>query len=391
MSSMMPDWSQLTVELLSLISKNLEDYGFDVVHARSVCRSWRSLFPFPSCLLRQSFSLPSFTDFPLESKDLCTLKKVPLFLFRLRAPDADVTLPSQYFLGGIGRDESEDHMELPSPLQCSVKVKIRGSEPTLINILDYQIIPLGYLYRMIGWEERRRSYRGVAFLPLNKEGQGREFVVLLNYSKVLLVLKSAEMRWKRLTNVPDYQCMELVTFRGKFYAAFLTGKIVVIDPYSLEVTPLMPSQPLHSIDYLIPSGNDDLFLVEHFNPIPDADVLDFSRFTCRVSRLDEETGTWVVVSDLIDRVLFIGGHFGNVCCSAKELPDGCGVSGNSILFTNEPGNVTFAYKYGVHTGRAEDDLNIWRFSREKRVTILSTYPVVALRLECQAENLALDI
>ncbi|KAG7567860.1 hypothetical protein ISN45_Aa04g006980 [Arabidopsis thaliana x Arabidopsis arenosa] len=329
MSSKMPDWSQLPVELLSLISKSLEDNCFDVIHARSVCRSWRSLFPFPSCLLRPSYSLPSFADYPRQNKDLCTLKKVPLFLFRLRAPRVDVAVPSEYYLGGIGRDESEDHMERPTPLQCSVKMKhSRLSDSSS-----------GYQYRMIGWDpkERRRYYR-------------------------------------------DYQCMELVTFRGKFYAAFLTGKIVVIDPYSLEVTPLMPSQPLRSIDYLIPSGNDDLFLVEHFNPIPDADVLDFSRFTCRVSRLDEETGTWVVVSDLIDRVLFIGGHFGNVCCSAKELPDGCGVSRNSILFTNEPGNVTFAYKYGVHTGRAEDDLNIWRFSREKRVTILSTYPVVALRL-----------
>ncbi|KAG7567611.1 F-box domain [Arabidopsis thaliana x Arabidopsis arenosa] len=384
MSSKMPDWSQLPVELLHLIPKNLEDedYCFDVVHARSVFRSWRSLFPFPSYLLRQSYSLPSFADFPLENKDLCTLKKVPLFLFRLRAPPASAALLSKYFLGGIGRDESEDHMELQSPLQCSVKVKIRGSEPTLINILDYQIIPLGYQYRMIGSDHEKwiKYFRGVVFLPLNKEGEGGEFVVLLNYSDILLVLTSAEMRWKRLTNVPDYQCMDLVTFRGRFYAAFLTGKIVVIDPYSLEVTPLMPLQPLRSSDHLIPSGNDELFLVEHFNPFPEADELDFSKLACRVSRLDEEAGKWVEVSDLGDRVLFIG-HFGNVCCSAKELPDGCGVSGNSILFTNI-GNVTFAYKYGVQTGRAEDVFNTWRSSTQNRVTILSTSPVLALRLEC---------
>lgn len=45
-----------------------------------------------------------------------------------------------------------------------------------------------------------------------------------------------------------------------------------------------------------------------------------------------------------ETVLFIG-HLGNVSCSAKELPHGGGVSGNSIVFTNEPGNVTFSYKY----------------------------------------------
>ncbi|KAG7567858.1 F-box domain [Arabidopsis thaliana x Arabidopsis arenosa] len=123
-SSIMPNWSQLPDELLNLIFKNLEDYCFDVLHARSVCRSWRSTFPFPCCLLRPSYSLPTFADFPFVIEDLCTLEKVPLFLFRLRAPAASTALLSEYFLGGIGRDESEDHMELPSPLQCSVRVKI---------------------------------------------------------------------------------------------------------------------------------------------------------------------------------------------------------------------------------------------------------------------------
>ncbi|KAG7567857.1 Reverse transcriptase domain [Arabidopsis thaliana x Arabidopsis arenosa] len=133
----------------------------------------------------------------------------------------------------------------------------------------------------------------------------------------------------------------------------------------------------HPGNYLIPSGNDEFFLVEKFNPIPDADILDFNQFTCRVSRLDEEAGTWVVVSDLETVFCFLVDTWE---MSAEELPDGCGVSGNSILFTIELGNVTFAYKYGVHTGRVEDELNIWRFSREKRVTILSKSPMVALRL-----------
>ncbi|EOA27268.1 hypothetical protein CARUB_v10023388mg [Capsella rubella] len=390
---MMPDWSQLPNELLPLISKKLEldDYCFDVVHARSVCRSWRSSFPFPSCMLRPSYSLPSFVDFPLENKELCTLKKVPLFLFRVRGPAASAALQCEYLLGGIGQDESDYRLALSSPLQCSVKVNARGIDPTLVNVLDYQVVPMGYQYRIVGWDPERwiGYYRGVVFLPLNKDGEGQEeFIVILNYSKVLLVLTSAEMRWKRLTTVPNYQCTDLVTFRGRFYAVFLTGEIVVIDPYSLEATPLMPSQPLRSVNHLVPSGDDELYLVENFNPIPDADELDFNRFTCRVSRLDEEAGVWVVVSDLGGRVLFPE-HFGNVSCSAKEFPDGCGVSGNSILFTNE-GNVTFAYKYGVHTGRAEDELNIWRFSGEKRVTILSTSPTVALRVEDHSENLALD-
>ncbi|CAH8263422.1 unnamed protein product, partial [Arabidopsis lyrata] len=147
------------------------------------------------------------------------------------------------------------------------------------------------------------------------------------------------MKWKRLENVPYAICSDLVTFRGRFYASFLSRNTFLIDPYSLEVTLLMPS-PQKPLNYRVAFGNDELFLVEV--TIPNFDVIDFSRFTCIVSRLDEEGGKWVEVTDLGNHVFFIG-HFGNVSCSAKELPDGCGLSGNSILFTNEP---IYAYKYG---------------------------------------------
>ncbi|CAL9233769.1 unnamed protein product [Arabidopsis halleri] len=371
-TSIMPDWSQLPEELLHLISKNLENYCFDVVHARSVCTSWRSAFPFPSSLLRPSYPLPSLSLYPSKSKDLCTLEKVPfkelctiekvpLFLFRVRAPHGDA---AEYFIGGIGRDESDDHLELPSPLQCSVKVKIPGTEPTLMNILDCQILSLGHQYRMIGCIPK--DCGGVSFLPLNKEG---EFVVLiLNCTNVWLVLRSAEMRWMELKELSTAACRELFTFRGRFYASFFNGDKFVIDPSSLEATPLTPH---NESNFLVPSGNDELFLVKTDFP------------TCRVSRLDEEAGKWVEVSDLGDRVLFIGGHQGNFCCSAKELPQGCGLTGNSILFTLGRRNVTFPYKYGVHnTGNAEDDINCWRSSMENRVMILNKYsPVLAFQVE----------
>ncbi|XP_019098401.1 PREDICTED: F-box/kelch-repeat protein At1g64840-like, partial [Camelina sativa] len=311
-SSIMSDWSQLPEELLYLISTHLEEENcFDVVHARSVCTSWRSAFPFPSSLLWPSYSLPSFGKFPLESKDLCTLQKIPLFLFRVKTPlDSDA---AEYFLGGIGRDESEEnHMELlPSLLQCSVKVKIPGSDPTLLNMLDCQIIPLGHQYRMIGW-----NLSSMAILPLNKEDKRGQFVVLLNTSRYLLVLTSVEMRWKRLEGVPTSYCTGLITFKGRFYANFLSKQIVVIDPYSLEVTLLFPS-PQEIAPYLVLSGNDELFLVEvRFPPFG---VSDISRFTCRVCRLDEEAGTWAEVNDLGDCVFFIC-QLGNVSISAKELP-----------------------------------------------------------------------
>ncbi|XP_048633677.1 F-box/kelch-repeat protein At1g64840 isoform X2 [Brassica napus] len=75
-SSMVPDWTQLPEELLHIIKDKLE-HCFNVIHARSVCTSWRSTFPFPHSLLCPSYSLPAFGDFPYVSKGLCTLEKVP--------------------------------------------------------------------------------------------------------------------------------------------------------------------------------------------------------------------------------------------------------------------------------------------------------------------------
>ncbi|KAL1207152.1 F-box/kelch-repeat protein [Cardamine amara subsp. amara] len=356
---MMPGWSQLPEELLHLISTHLENC-FDVVHARSVCSSWRSSFPLPSSLLCESYSLPAFADFPHEREGLCTLKKVPLFLFRVRAPPTATA--AEFLMGGIGRDESEDHMELLSPLQCSVKVKIPGSDPTLINMLDCQILPLGHQYRIIGCNPK--DYSSVAFLSLGEGG----FVVLLKYDINLLVLTSAEMRWKRLHIVPSSLCWSLVTFRGRFYATLLSREIVVIDPYSLEVTLLLPSPK----NYLVPSGNDELFLVQLTTPIG---VLGIGHLTCRVSRLDEEVGKCVEVTDLGDRVLFIGGQLGTFSCSAHA----CGLTGNSILFINLPHDATYLYKY---TGNAEDHLNCWRSSRETpQMKLETSFPVIALRAQ----------
>ena len=76
---MLLDWSLLPEELLQIVTKNVENC-FDVVHAWSVCNSWRSTFPFPSCLLRPSYSLPTYDDFTLESKD-CDTGKVLQFLY----------------------------------------------------------------------------------------------------------------------------------------------------------------------------------------------------------------------------------------------------------------------------------------------------------------------
>ncbi|CAA7032990.1 unnamed protein product [Microthlaspi erraticum] len=252
-----------------------------------------------------------------------------------------------------------------------------------MNILDCQILSLGHQYRLKNWnpDAVETSITSVAFVPLNTEGGG-EFGVLLYFKGDLLVLTTrAEMKWKLLENVPRKSCMSLATFRGRFYASFFYGRTVVIDPYSLDVTLLIHSELEGFYKHLVPSGNDELFLVDELLTIPAA---------CRVSRLDEENGKWVEVTDVGGRVLFIDQELGNVCCSAKELPDCCGLSGNSIVITGEPENVANTFKY---EGIEEYELKFWTVSRERRVTVLSTSPAVALRVElghCLASFLGKD-
>lgn len=377
------DWSNLPEELLRIISAKVEEF-FDIIHARSVCRPWRSIFPFPSSPLRTTYSLPSFDKFPRRGRGgFCTLERFHAFLFRVHSPDDD-TLPSQFFVGGIGPDKSVDQMDLPNPIQCTVKTKIGDSAPTFLNTADCQIVPLGYRCRMVGYDPNSlaTSYGGAAILPRNEE-KG-EFIVLISYAHHILALTSTDMRWVRVDNTSRADCKDIVTFRGKFYAVFINGDVSAIDPYTLETKPLTPPEIVGCgrCNYLVPYGDDELYLVERI--IVRNSVLSFTKLACRVSVLDEEAGEWVVVSDLGDRVLLIGqpgNSSGNSSCSAKKLPDGCGVSGSSMLFINEIFDVTYPYKYGVDTGNPEDDLNVWRCSRETRVTILNKSPMVALRIE----------
>ncbi|KAG7637262.1 hypothetical protein ISN45_At02g018180 [Arabidopsis thaliana x Arabidopsis arenosa] len=313
-SSITPDWSELPEELLL----------------------WRSTFPL-SPLLRPSYSLPSFNEFPSESKNMCTLEKVPKFLF-IRVPSPDI---------------ADD--QLSDALQCLVNVKIPASIPK-------KIIPLGHKYRMIGWE-----YNRATFLRLDKEGRRGEFVVLLEVSDTLLVLTSAEMRWKQLENVPYTICVDIVTFRGRFYALFLSGQIVVIDPYSLEVTLLLSSpQDPRELRSLVPYGKDELFLVEVI--IPNDVVIDFSRLARRVRRVDEKAGKWVEVGDLGDCVLLLG----NLSCSAKEFPRGFGLTENAVLFGDQSGNAFLYYKQSAVKdlkGESCDDTQPF-------------FPVMALHEDC---------
>ena len=86
----------------------------------------------------------------------------------------------------------------------------------------------------------------------------------------------------RLQRLSDATCDDLVTFSGRFYAIFLNGDVFAFDPHFLELTPLKPLELLNccSCNSLVPSGDDELFLVEKIIP-PNGGRLYLSRLTLR--------------------------------------------------------------------------------------------------------------
>ncbi|CAH8342864.1 unnamed protein product [Eruca vesicaria subsp. sativa] len=316
---MIPDWTKLHKELLQIISGKMN--CFDVVHARSVSTLWRSTFSFPPSLLCSSYSLPTY---PVEKQGLCSLQKIPFVLVIVPALTDDVDeSSSECFMGLVGRDESADYMEVPSPLQCSLRVKMAKSDPTLMNMIGSQILSLGH-------QER---------------GEGRgEFVVLPSFLGTLFVLTSAKRKWVRLRGVPSSPCTALVTFRGRFYASFLGKDIYVIHPYSLVAVRLIRPNFIEGSNHLITAGADELFLVKKSTP-------NTGPVTCRVSR------------------------------QANQLPDGCGVTGNSILFPKRAGDETYFYEYGLPEVPKENVVAEWRSSRERRVKFLDSQGAYAFCVE----------
>nr|AAT68353.1 hypothetical protein At2g24255 [Arabidopsis thaliana] len=325
-SSITPDWSELPEELLYL----------------EVSRG--QLFRCCSCSL-----CLQLVAIHISFVSLVTPKLLSSLVQRIPFRKQKHVHPRE----GPSPDIADD--QLSDALQCLVNVKIPASIPK-------KIIPLGHKYRMIGWE-----YNRATFLRLDKEGRRGEFVVLLEVSDTLLVLTSAEMRWKQLENVPYTICVDIVTFRGRFYAPFLSGQIVVIDPYSLEVTLLLSSpQDPRELRSLAPYGKDELFLVEVI--IPNDVVIDFSRLARRVRRVDEKAGKWVEVGDLGDCVLLLG----NLSCSAKEFPRGFGLTENAVLFGDQSGNAFLYYKQSAVKdlkGESCDDTQPF-------------FPVMALHEDC---------
>ncbi|KAF2574793.1 hypothetical protein F2Q70_00000908 [Brassica cretica] len=164
----------------------------------------------------------------------------------------------------------------------------------VLNTLSSQIIPLGHNY-MINFNAittmryrtmRRNFLEKVAFLPLDSE-DGGDFTLVAG-----------------------------------------VGRVFVIEP-SLEVSEIHSVTQAHECywEALVVSGDDELLLVQRFSPGEDHD--EHVRTWFRIFRLEEENQRrWVRVSDLVERVVFLGINW-NFCYLAKEVP---GVKGNCVMF-----------------------------------------------------------
>ncbi|KAL1204484.1 putative F-box protein [Cardamine amara subsp. amara] len=325
----MADWSFLPKDLLERISDRFETY-FEIVHFRSVCGSWRSAIPKPSYRrgLGVESLLPIFNhNSRFEGETHCELKKIPAFLLRFKTP-----FGADYLFVGMSQSKS-CKQKLLSPLTDSGLASKYG---IILNTLSSQIIPLGYYYKInfnaLTTNRSRTSLQSystrAAFLPLGGEN-GTDFAVIAGVLGDLMIYKSCDKRWTKIEGrFQSYR--DMVSFRGKFYVVDTSGRghVFVIEP-SLEISEIQAvTQSLECFHERLVVSGGELLLVQRITPGKFGH--EYMHTWCRLFRLEDKEGQrrWVQISDLEDRVLFLGIDW-NLCYSAEEL---LGMKGNCVVF-----------------------------------------------------------
>ncbi|KAJ4835840.1 hypothetical protein Tsubulata_035333 [Turnera subulata] len=309
-----PDWSDLPTELLQEIAGCLRSSRLDIIRFRSVCGSWRSsAAPY----------LPSRHDFT----HYITVYSIQPF------SDAGAT---PWFPGILHSDTGKGFiMDLLSKNTGDIFGKeTAGSLPKVLNLQDFRVeeIRKVYVLKTSGIQLTKVVVSGITFLTIDFRGK-------------LLVLRWIDGRLSVITIIMKEEDFCDVAFRGgKFYAFTCRGLVITVDPDSLNINRVVPTEkPVREIgfpyhEFLVVESHGDLFSV-----CASEDRKHVVRI--EVKRLDEGQHQWVDVKDeLKDHVLFVG----DICrfsVSAKDYP---GYKANCVYFFNYYGRSRQPQPYCHH-------------------------------------------
>ncbi|KAL8543408.1 hypothetical protein ACS0TY_004080 [Phlomoides rotata] len=343
----MADWSTLPPELLHLITQYFPT-SIDLLRFRSVCSTWRAAAPLPPSAATRFPILPN-SGISDTSWGFHLSKRT---IYSIQPPLTD----HSSWIIKLERDNPA-RMHLLSPLARSQFKPLPDTFPKLFNFLNVRVKELGeeYALQYINFRPTANSIGESGNLYMEKvavlNNLGDRFVlVTVHVSGKLVVYKSGDEKWRLIDDLPAPSPYDdVILWKEKFYAVDYTGKIVLVNTADLNVSTIANSIFGGDKKFLVDSEGE-LLLVDMYLSVGPADNLGFNEgfqfyeeFDCfmsertvkfQVFRLDEDAGQWIEMTNLGDKMLFLGDNC-TFSASASEIFGDNSSRGNCILFTDQ--------------------------------------------------------
>jgi len=205
-----------------------------------------------------------------------------------------------------------------------------------------------------------RSHRYIHYekvVVATSEGGQPIALLTYNYESMPMFFHCGDDSWKVIPamSMPGYG--DICVFKGRLCATDGDGRTVMIRPDSIVHLPANPVFPISGADKLLVESECELLLVDVYGFGRDDDHVRIDVF-----RLDEKEKKWVRLTDLGDRVLFLGGGR-SFCVSASDL---CVANGNCVIYCRN-------YSYRENATEFGKQMRIFHLD-QGRVSPLSDYP-----------------
>lgn len=221
--------------------------------------------------------------------------------------------------------------------------------PKVLNTLNFRVREVGKAYGLRFFDVRGKpitsfEFKSILIKKVIMFSKGDEYGLMMIHIRGRLALwRLGEEKWSLIDDGAEKSHFDdVIYYKGRFYAIDYKGRIVVIDADSLKATEL--ASPVHGSrgthKHFVESFGE-LFLVDKYlddelqifcNDYSDivADVPDYP-VHFEVFKFIEEEQKWDWVSDIGDRVLFVGGDR-TFSLSSTDFP---GFKGNCVYFTQD--------------------------------------------------------
>ncbi|CAJ2639154.1 unnamed protein product [Trifolium pratense] len=296
-----PDWSLLPTELLQLISEKLNS-EFYLLRFRSVCSTWRSSIPNfrPNHFLPLKLPKP----FGINNDSMCCLLKHNIFLIK----PTTIPIPIQHqpqkilqpLLIRIGPNV-KGKIHLWHPLDLGQRLPFHfPHEVVVFDFNHISIVDLGQVFVLQPSDSPQYDpYHKV--VAATYPGEQQPHFVTYDWLRDPCMFRPGDDGWMNIPNVSLSECYfgDICNFKGR---------TCVVDRVEEMAETVMVGPDL-SVDLveaeLLCPGQLRLCVVESELLLVDTNSGDYDAWI-DVYRLDEKKKKWVELSNLGDRVLFLG-------------------------------------------------------------------------------------